>query len=264
MAKIEQLIGVTVENGEKFYRDKSMNAGTRALFDLSVKWPGGGVDVAAGSQFKSLGYENSIASVNKAHVYQDGGLVWAGVAGDQFLLPSEFLPLETDASWLYTFWMKVSNAGSTGFNNQLFHIGGAYNATANVIVSLVPTVDAAGAVTNLELKVMGQRVVVTTQLAALTDGSTRQIGVGFSKSEDGTTFKIKAWLDTELVYESAYLSLLAFSADTSQRFIGTSSSLPKSFTGSVSRARFDVISASGPTPEEILKADYDSSVERLA
>ncbi|PRD12333.1 hypothetical protein, partial [Pantoea coffeiphila] len=60
---IQRHVGVVADTGIKFYRDRSINSGTTALFDMSAGGDfGGGKNISAGAQIKSLTYEDSVAS----------------------------------------------------------------------------------------------------------------------------------------------------------------------------------------------------------
>lgn len=56
--RIEVLKGVVNDTGKKFYRDKSINKGTRSVFDMAVDAMGGGKDLAAGAIIHDLTYND--------------------------------------------------------------------------------------------------------------------------------------------------------------------------------------------------------------
>lgn len=262
--RIEQLTGVTVDTGVKLYRDKSINKGTRAIFDMSSQWSGGKASNAAGAVIKSLSYENSTGVLSLAHEYANGGMTWAGVKSDQFQLPSQFVPALSDKHWLFTVWLKITNGGVSGSNNQTLNIGPAYNSLFTYL-RLLPTCDASGAATTIEVRCLSKNYVVTSALMPLYNGDVHQFAVECQVSEDGTQQKVIMWLDKVSVYDSGFQATAnTMPSDSSQRYIGTSTSLTRSFAGSFYRTRFDDLVASGLSASSVLTADYSSSRTRFS
>ncbi len=257
--KIEQLTGITIDTGEKLYRDSTMNAGTIGPFDCGIAWSGGKKNVVVGSQIKSLSYENSVDVFAKAHTYAGGGMLWAGAAGSQFQLPAVAVPALTDKDWMYTIWLKISQLGNTSTNNNLMLIGTGRTTLADKICELRP-VAAAGDLTSLsrtEISVLGVTVLPAAVLNGVMGGAVHQIAIRCKVADDSATFRVYAYLDQVQVYMSAAQTYPATPPSTpTQRYVGTDGGYVAAFTGAFYRARLDILSNIVLTPEEVLAADY--------
>ncbi|ENO7549130.1 hypothetical protein ACB478_000659 [Klebsiella quasipneumoniae] len=253
--RIEQVNGIVVNTGVKLYRNPAINKGTRALFDMSNKSSGGQASTAAGAVIKSRSYEDSTGTLLRAHNYANGGMIWEGVSGDQFQLPAQFVPDISDKHWLFTVWLKVTSGGSSGFNNQTLNIGPAYNiVTAHL--RIVPTCDANGKPSNIEVRCMAKQYVVTSQLLPLYDGNVHQLSVECEISADGTQQKMILWLDGVSVFNSGFAAISGtLPSDSSQRYIGTSASLPRSWAGTFYGVRFDDLVTSDMSASDVIASD---------
>ncbi|AHF77882.1 Phage protein [Sodalis praecaptivus] len=267
--KIEQLVDVTIDTGEKLYRDSTMNAGTVGPFDFGIAWSGGKKDVAAGDTIKSLSFENSTGSFTKAHTYANGGMVWPGQAGDQFTLPAVMVPdITTAKDWMYTFWLKISTLANTSTNNNIFLVGGGRSVTADKICEVRP-VAASGDLTNLartQVVVLGVDLSVGAVLNGIMGGGVHQVAVRCKVASDGTTFIFYVYLDNALVYTSAsqtFPSTLPTLPPT-QRYVGTDAGYAGAFTGAVYRARLDVLDGLDITASDVLASDYAANVSRFS
>lgn len=262
---IEQFLGFTCDTGMKMYYDKSMNNGTRALFDMSSKAAGGKINIPAGGIVSDLSFDPLEGVFNKAKNYSGGGMQFAGVGNDTFSLPPLASPQPEDKHWLFTLWVKISKPGSNSFNNRTFHFGKAGNGAAvHTVFGLIPTaVD--GEVTQVELRVNGRQFIPGLSLSPLYDGSVRQLGIEVERSESGLQQRVTACIDTVQVWSTGWSNLpdpLPYTA--AQGYIGTSGTFPMAWTGSFYRARLDDLSLSGLSASEVLSLDYASSRHRFS
>nr|WP_154325033.1 hypothetical protein [Pantoea sp. 201603H] len=261
--RVEIIKSVVINTGKKMYREKTINAGTKALFDMSLPGFGGAEDVDAGAEIKSLTYNDLVATFNKAHVYSNGGMIYPRVANDGFDMPSEACPRTDDKHWLFTAWLKITNPGGSGFNNHTMHFATTgFNTASATMLSIIPTVrvaDGVTSVTTIEVRTRAKNNVVTTQLQSLFDGNVHQIGVELEISDDKTQQRTFIYLDGTQVYASGYVAVPGTApGDPTTRRIGTSSSLPITWGGSFYRARFDDLTLTSLTAAEIIAADYES------
>jgi len=263
--RIEQLVGVNIDTGVKMYRDKSINKGTTALFDVSNGWSGGAKDLLAGATINDLTFNNAQATFNKPKSYANGGMTFAGVAADMFNMPVIATPQPGELHWMMTVWVKVVTPGGNSFNNQLMSFSTvANNSTLATMLAVVPTVTS-GAVTLIELRVRGKSYTVTSQLSPLYNGSLHQFSVECEMSSDSTQQRIFVYLDKELVYSSGWAAPAStVPGAPTNRYIGTSASFPMTWGGSFYRVRKDNLLTSGLSALEVIKSDYDSSRNRFS
>ncbi|HCB2067997.1 MULTISPECIES: hypothetical protein [Klebsiella pneumoniae complex] len=266
--RIEVLKGVVNDTGKKFYRDKSINKGTRSVFDMAVTTMGGGKDLAAGATIHDLTYNDHTGAFSLAKSFNavNNGMVFAGVKNDGFDLDAASCMKVTDTHWLFTAWLKVSKAGSVStFNNQLLHFSAAeVNGAANALLSIVPTTDVAGQPTKIELAVRGKNYVPTANLLPLFDGNRHQFAVECEFSADGTQHTIRAYIDKVVVFTSTSALAVTPPGEPTTRRIGTSNPFPLSWTGMLYRARVDDVGTSGLTATDILTADYNLCASRFS
>ncbi|NDL64820.1 hypothetical protein [Acerihabitans arboris] len=266
--KIEQLTGVTIDTGEKLYRDSTMNAGTIGPFDCGITWSGGKKNVVAGSQIKSLSYENSVGVFAKAHTYANGGMLWAGASGSQFQLPAVAVPALTDKDWMYTIWLKINQVGNTSTNNNIFLVGSS-RTTASEKICEIRLVAAAGDLTTLartQIVVLGVDLSVGTVLNGMMGGGVHQIAVRCKVADDGTSFVFYVYLDGVLVYTSStqtYPATLPTFPPTSH-YVGTDGGYAAAFSGAFYRVRLDILSNIDLMPNEVLAADYELNNARFS
>ncbi|MEM5463767.1 hypothetical protein V5052_08830 [Klebsiella variicola] len=270
MGRVERLLGVSAVNtGKKLYREKTINAGTRALFDMSLDGFGGAADVVAGGEIKSLSYEDAVGVFNKPHAYSNGGMIYARTANDGFDLPSEASPQPGDRHWLFTTWLKITNPGNAGFNNQVMHFAtSGLNVPASTMLSLVPTVvvtDDVTSVTTIEMRVRAKNIVLTSQLKPLFDGAVHQLAVENEMSADFTQQRIFVYLDKSLIYSSGWVSAAAAAPEAPTiRRVGSSSSMPVTWGGTLYRVRSEDLTLTTLTAAEIAVSDYDNSRSRFS
>ncbi|UKL14895.1 hypothetical protein [Erwinia phage Gungnir39] len=259
VARIDKLSTMIVNpGGPKLYKNPSINKGTRVLFDCSNKSSGGGASVDAGATLISRSPEASTGTFILSHNYSGGGMVWEGLKNDKFSLPSQIVPSPSDKNWMVTTWLKITNGGSTGFNNQTLSIGGAYN-NFRVYLRVVPTCDANGVPTTIEVRCMSKQYVVTNQLLPLYDGAVHQFAVQCETSADGQQQRVIIWLDKVSVYNSGFSAIAKeLPTDSTERYVGSSNSLPRSFAGSFYRIRFDDLTSSGLPASDVLSSDYSN------
>lgn len=266
--RIEVLKGVVNDTGKKFYRDKSINNGTRSVFDMAVTAMGGGKDLAAGAIIHDLTYNDYTGSFSLAKSYSEAnkGMVFAGVKNDGFNLDAASCMKVSDTHWLFTAWVKVTKAGSLStFNNQLLHFSTVEtNGYATALLSVVPTTDATGQPTKIELAVRGKNYVVTSNLLPLFDGVRHQFAVECEFSADGSQHTIRAYIDKVVVFTSTSALAVTPPGEPTTRRIGTSNPFPLSWTGMLYRARVDDVGTSGLTATDILTADYNLCASRFS
>ncbi|HDK6061115.1 TPA: hypothetical protein M4Y67_002268 [Klebsiella pneumoniae] len=269
MGRVERLLGVSAVNtGKKLYREKTINAGTRALFDMSLDGFGGAADVVAGGEIKSLSYEDAVGIFNKAHVYSNGGMIFTRTANDGFDLPSEASPQPGDRHWLFTAWVKITKPGQAGFNNQVMHFAASgLNVPGSTMLSLVPTVvvaDDVTSVTTIEMRVRAKNIVLTSQLKPLFDGAVHQLAVENEMSADFTQQRIFVYLDKVQVYASGWVAAAAAPGEPTTRRVGSSSSMPVTWGGALYRVRSEDLTLTTLTAAEITASDYDNSRSRFS
>ncbi|HBR1222426.1 hypothetical protein [Klebsiella quasipneumoniae] len=270
MSLIQIYNDVVADTGVKHYPDRSINAGTRAVYDAGAGSEyGTGADLPAGAQVKSLTFADSVASFSKAHAYAGGGMVFAGVNGDTFDLPEKAAPQPADKHWLVTMWLKIANYGvgtAASNNNQTFSFSTSnVNMLTASMFGMAPTTVAGASPSAIALYVRGKQYALASQLAALFDGKPHQFAVECEVSTDNTQQRIIVWLDEMKVYESGWGSVAATVPGTpTYRYIGTSGSFPVAWTGSFYRYRKDDLTAATETSMTILAADKDVAGTRFA
>jgi len=266
--RIEVLKGMVNDTGKKFYRDKSINKGTRSVFDMAVDAMGGGKDLAAGAIIHDLTYNDHTGAFSLAKTYSaaNKGMVFAGVKNDGFDLDAASCMKVSDTHWLFMAWVKVTKAGSLStFNNQLLHFSTTEtNGYANALLSVVPTTDATGQPTKIELAVRGKNYVVTSNLLPLFDGGRHQFAVECEFSADGTQHTVRAYIDKVVVFTSTSALAATPPGEPTTRRVGTSNPFPLSWTGMLYRARVDDVGTSGLTATDILTADYNLCASRFS
>ncbi len=257
MAKIEQLTGVIVDTGKKFYRDKTLNAGS-VLFDVSNGWAGGAKNITAGTTIKSLDYGNTLMTSNRAHTYGNGGMIMVGVAGDQFQLPAAVVPAQADKHYMWVWWAKFSSTGQNGFNNQMLQIGEAYNVPGNMVLNVTPVSDGSDktSIIRVDMSVLGKAISMTSLNALMNDHTTHQYAVEVTVSSDGLTFVAKVWCDKVVVFTSNSLAMPASWFTAAQRWVGTSGSYALAWSGSFYRFRYDNLVLGQKATTQVLTEDF--------
>lgn len=266
--RIDILKGVNVGNGRKFYRDKSLNSGTRGAFDMAVAEMGGAKNLAAGEVIKDLSYNNYTASFSLAKTYDPDskGMVFAGVNNDGFDLGADVCMQPEDTHWLFLAWLKVTKAGTvSSFNNQLMHFSTvAVNRYPNAMLSIVPTNDANGHPTKIEMGVRGKNYIVTNELMPLFDGNRHQFAVECEFNAAGTSHTIRAYIDKVVVFTSTSTLAATPPGTPVVRRVGTSSPFPVAWTGRLYRVRVDDLSNTTVTGATAVTADYDLCASRFS
>lgn len=262
--RIEQLIGVTVNTGLKLYRDVSINAGTKALFDVSSTWAGGAVNVVAGASIKSLSFEDSVATFSKAHNYLTGGMVFTGINGDTFNLPDAAAPQPAEKHWLITAWIKMSNYGAgtaaSGNNQTLNFSTSLVNDAAQGMLTLLSNPGSGALPSSISVFARGKNYSgLATQLASIYDNNLHQVAFELQVTTDGTQQQLTVYVDGVAVYTSGYAAVATtIPAAPTNKYIGTSASFPLAWAGKLYRVRKDDLTATTLTAAEILAADISS------
>ncbi|EPL8210120.1 hypothetical protein ABLV20_15880 [Klebsiella sp. GG_Kp164] len=269
MGLIQIYNDVEANTGVKHYPDRSINPGTKAVYDAGAGGVyGGGKDVSAGAEIYSLTFSDSVATFSKSHLYQNGGMRFVGVGGDTFDLPAVAAPQPSDKHWLITQWLKIANfgVGTVGGNNQTFSFSTSnVNIVTASMLGMVPTGVAGASPSAIALYVRGRQYALVTQLALLFDGQPHQFAVECQISDDNTQQRIYVYLDQVQVYASGWLSVAAtVPAAPTYRYVGTSASFPVAWTGSFYRYRKDELTATDKTTAEILAADKDVAGTRFS
>ncbi|MEX0567140.1 hypothetical protein [Raoultella terrigena] len=269
MGLIQIYTDVESNTGVKHYPDRSINIGTKAVYDAGAgSIYGGDKDLSAGDELFSLTFADSAGTFSKSHLYQGGGMRFVGVSGDTFNLPAVAAPHPADKHWLITQWLKIANfgVGTVGVNNQTFSFSTSnLNVLASSMFGMAPTVVSGASPSAIALYVRGRQYSLATQLATLFDGNPHQFAVECQISDDNTQQRIYVYLDQVQVYASGWLSVTAtVPGESTYRYIGTSGSFPVAWTGSFYRYRKDDLSATDKTTAEILAADKDVAGTRFS
>lgn len=268
--RIEQLLGVSYATGTKLYRDVSINAGTKALFDVSNSWAGGAKNISAGAQIKSLSDEDSVATFAKAHTYADGGMVFSGVSGDMFTLPDDAAPQPSDTHWLVTVWMKMSSRGAgkvSSANNQTLSFSTTtINDATQSMLTLTCNPASGAAPTSITVHTRGKNYgSLAVPLAPIYDNSLHQVAFELQLSSDGTQQQLTVYIDGVAVYTSGYAAVAStVPAAPTNKYIGTSAIFPLAWAGKFYRCRKDDLTATTQTVAQILAADSSSIGSRFS
>lgn len=268
--RIEQLLGVSYDTGTKLYRDVSINAGTKALFDVSSPWAGGAKNISAGAQIKSLSDEDSVASFTKAHNYANGGMVFTGVNGDMFTLPDAIAPQPSDTHWLVTVWLKMSSRGagtvSSGNNQTLSFSTTTINDATQSMLTLICNPATGAAPTSITVHARGKNYSgLASALAAIYDNALHQVAFELQLNSAGTQQQLKVYIDGVAAYTSGYSSVATTVPNApTQKYIGASAVFPLSWAGSFYRVRKDDMTATTQTVAQILAADSSSIGSRFS
>lgn len=268
MGLIQIYTDVATNTGVKHYPDRSINTGTKAVYDVGAGGDfGGAANISAGDKIFSLTFSDSSASFSKSHVYQNGGMTFAGVNGDSFDLPLIASPQPSDKHWLVTQWLKIANfgVGTVGVNNQTFSFSTSnLNLVTASMFGMAITAVSGASPSAISLYVRGRQYALASQLAPLFNGSPHQLAVECQVSDDNTQQRIYVYLDQVQVYASGWLAVAAtIPAAPTSRYVGTSSSFPVAWSGSFYRYRKDDLTATDKTTAEILAADKDVAGERF-
>ncbi|EPY7297681.1 hypothetical protein ACXEI0_000951 [Klebsiella quasipneumoniae] len=269
MGLIQIYTDVEANTGVKHYPDRSINTGTKAVYDAGAGGIYGGTkDVSAGAEIYSLTFSDSYATFSKSHLYQDGGMRFVGVNGDTFDLPEVAAPQPGDKHWLITQWLKIDNfgVGTVGVNNQTFSFSTSNLnlATASMLGMAITAVSGASP-SAISLYVRGRQYALASQLATLFNGSPHQLAVECQVSEDNTQQRIYVYLDQVQVYASGWQSVATtVPAAPTYRYVGTSTSFPVAWAGNFYRYRKDDLTATDKTVSDILAADKDVAGTRFS
>lgn len=259
---------VVYDTGKKYYMDKSVNKGTRSLFDMAETTTGGGKDLSAGAVINDLTYNANTGAFQLAKTFDSAkkGMVYSGVKNDGFDLDANSCMKVSDKHWMFTSWLKINLAGTvSSFNNQILHFSTAPTNGANTaLLSLVPTLNSAGTPTTIELAVRGKNYVLSSQLLPLFDGARHQFAVECSLNADGTSQTVKVYIDKVLVYSKTAAAAETAPGEPTNRRIGTTNSLPLAWNGLLYRVRVDDLSTSGVTADDVLSADYNLCSSRFS
>jgi len=263
--RFERLIGVKKNTGKKLYREESINLGTRALFDMQPTWSGGGKNLIAGSAIKTLTWNTAEGTFNKAKNYSNGGMVYAGISTDYFELPSVAVPDPADKHWLFTAWLKITDPGSSGFNNQTLNIGvTGNNIAAGTVLGIIQTVTS-GAVSQVQMRVNAVSYVPGSTMFPLYDGAVHQLAIEYERNDAGTQQRVIVYIDKVAVFNSGWGNVASTAPVAAvQRIVGTSGTFSKAWGGSLYRVRMDDLVGTGLTPADILSADYSESKHRFS
>lgn len=269
MGLIQIYNDVEANTGVKHYPDRSINPGTKAVYDAGAGGVyGGGKDVSAGAEIYSLTFSDSVATFSKSHLYQNGGMRFVGVGGDTFDLPAVAAPQPSDKHWLITQWLKIANfgVGTVGGNNQTFSFSTSnVNLVPASMLGMVLAGVAGASPSGIGLYVRGRQYALVSQLAPLFNGSPHQLAVECQISDDNTQQRIYVYLDQVQVYSSGWQSVATtVPAAPTYRYIGTSGAFPVAWTGSFYRYRKDDLTATDKAVTDILAADKDVAGERFS
>lgn len=269
MGLIQIYNDVEANTGVKHYPDRSINIGTKAVYDAGAgSVYGGGKDLSAGDELFSLTFADSAGTFSKSHLYQGGGMRFVGVAGDTFDLPAVAAPQPGDKHWLITQWLKIANfgVGTVGVNNQVFSFSTSnLNVLASATLGMSYTAVSGASPSAIALYVRGRQYALATQLATLFDGNPHQFAVECQISDDNMQQRIYVYLDQVQVYASGWLSVAAtVPAAPTYRYVGTSASFPVAWTGSFYRYRKDDLTATDKSTSEILADDKNVAGTRFS
>lgn len=269
MGLIQIYTDVEANTGVKHYPDRSINTGTKAVYDAGAGGVyGGEKDVSAGAEIYSLTFSDSYATFSKSHLYQSGGMRFVGVNGDTFDLPEVAAPQPGDKHWLITQWLKIANfgVGTVGVNNQTFSFSTSnLNVLSSSMFGMAPTAVSGATPSAIALYVRGRQYALASQVGTLFDGQPHQFAVECQISDDNTQQRIYVYLDQVQIYASGWLSVAAtVPAAPTYRYVGTSASFPVAWSGSFYRYRKDDLTATDKTAAQILAADKDVAGERFS
>lgn len=264
--RIDVMKGVVYATGRKYYLDKTINAGTRSLFHMAEVSKGGGANLVAGAVINDLTYNANTGTFSLAKVFSGGGMQYAGLKNDGFDLDANAIMKTTDTHWMFSTWLKITQPGSvSSFNNQTLHFStAATNNASAALLSLVPTLNASGVPTQIELHVRGKGYTLLSQLTPLYDGAVHQFAVECELSSDGANQTVKVYLDKTLVYSNTAAVAGTTPGTPTNRRVGTTNSLPLAWKGSLYRVRVDDIALGGVAAADILTADYALCASRFS
>ncbi|HDF2345960.1 TPA: hypothetical protein PC573_001193 [Klebsiella variicola] len=261
---IIRMKGLVAPTGKKLVRDKSANAATRAIIDVSNQWSGGKKSLAAGAQIRDLITGSAVAEVSKSHTYSGGGIIFAGINGDTVNLPDVAAPQPAETHWLITTWMKMSNYGAgtaASANNQTLSFSTTtLNDATKAMLALVCSPASGAAPTSISVFARGKNYSgLASALAPIYDNALHQVAFELQLSSDGTQQQLKVYVDGVAVYTSGYSAVAStVPATPTQKYIGTSAPFPLAWAGKFYRTRKDDLTATTLTVAEILAADSAS------
>lgn len=180
--RFEELVGVSgIDTGEIIYRDDSIDAATRSLVDLGWVWGGGAQALAIDDRVKNLCWLDDPLIARAALPTAGGGAAFSG-DNSYALLPEGFMLRQSDRHMLFTMHLKMSRAAPAGasYNSRIvdFRTGNTSQ------LSIIPTVDANGAMTNLEIATNSFGWSVMGALSSIVDNKVHQLGVELTVSAD--------------------------------------------------------------------------------
>lgn len=241
-------------------RDGTINPGTLALFDFA-------------SQFGRPPVTPLVQNTPMANLVQGGapalatplttvaGITYAG-GGVQFALASNqfygFIDLGDIApaiGLMTTVWFRSSDAGDNGFNTRLMGIEGLFYTSMNISDGVHPTVYEVVSANASDTTVQSPDV-----LAAMSDGQLHQLSHWF-EPRPGGKYRVVTFLDRVKVYTGAEYTF-ATQANPTKTYIGNEGA--QTITGRFYRVRVDQVSAAMMTAEDLIAADWDANIGRLA
>lgn len=269
MGLIQKFTDVVANTGVKHYPDRSINSGTKAVFDVGAGGVfGGAKNVASGDSIYSLTFSDSSATFSKPHTYENGGMAFTGVAGDQFNLPAVASPHAADKHWLVTMWLKIANygVGTVGVNNQTFSFSTSnINDSTASTLGMTVTAVAGSSPSSIAVYVRGKFYTIKLPATPLFDGGVHQFALECEVSADNTQQRVFIYLDQIQVYASGWAAVAAtIPTDPTYRYVGTSPAFPKAWSGIFYRYRKDDLTTTSKSTAQILADDLDVASGRFS
>lgn len=281
MARVEVLKNVSINTGVKLYREDTIQPTTKCLLDFRSKWAGAAKNLPVLGAIKNLAYYDNgaqITSTNASDVvpYLNKGLRFNQTnARCRITLHEDHAPKFTDQNWLAQFYLSpelYSQAGSSetsgSGNNQLFHIGQNIGTTpADCILTINPIV-ASDKKTLTGLNIFGRGVAIQITRS---NGSNAALAIldalsatTIKKTHIAVSVKIVAAQTTLTLIVNNTLKLtnsannVVTTIQNTKRNLNSDSSFPAVTEGTYYRYRFDDMTNSVLSVDELVALDYQA------
>lgn len=261
--RFEELVGVSgIDTGEIIYRDDSIDAGTRGLVDMGWVWGGGAKALAIDDRVKNLCWLDDPLIARAALPTAGGGAAFSG-DNSYALLPEGFMLRQSDRHMLFTMHLKMNRAAPAGasYNSRIVD----FRAGNTSQLSIIPTVDANGAMTNLEIATNSFGWSVMGALSSIVDNKVHQLGVELTVSADEAYIRLSVWLDGVVVQETDYVPRQAWPLPNAgdRPRLGNWAGFAGGFTGRFYRARLDDLTRTSRKVADILADDAAVATARF-
>lgn len=279
MARVEVLKNVSINTGVKLYREDTIQPTTKCLLDFRSKWAGAAKNLPVLSVIKNLTYYENSATVEGAGtlVYLNKGLKFVEGSGKlRINLHNDQIPKFTDKKWLVQFCVKLDKYGqASSGNNQLIAFSATNGLTATDTILGIQPVAAADQLSITSLNLIAHGTLSQINLAGATEEERNKVYPKFKAGENkflhvavhvdvgAVNTVTRLYLNREFILERSRAN--ASSAITTvNNHLNANSALPAHTAGTYYRYRFDDMTNSILSVDELVALDYQACLAAFA